>query len=118
MPEFLKKSYIWKFWLTKNNTNNIKQRNERKRENSYSVLIKDITQTVENGTKEQRDGFLGMLWCRLGSILLENTLTDEGVIATRKGKGGVVRATEEATRQARGDVVRASNGASRTGQRF
>ena len=29
--------------------------------NGFGVLIKDTTQTIENETKKQRDGFLGML---------------------------------------------------------
>ena len=43
------------------------------------LLIEDITQTIENKTKEQKGGFLGMLLGILGSGLLENMLAGNGV---------------------------------------
>ena len=61
-------------------------------ENS-GILLKGVTKTIENETKEQRGGFLSMLLCTLGASLLGNLLTggkgivhaDEGVI--RAGEG-------------------------------
>ena len=41
------------------------------------LLIKGVTQTIENETKEQRGGFLGMLLGTLGTRLLGNMLADD-----------------------------------------
>ena len=43
-------------------------------ENS-GILLKGVTKTIENETKEQRGGFLGMLLGTLGVSLLGNLLT-------------------------------------------
>ena len=56
------------------------------------LLIKGVTQTIENETKEQRGGFLGMLLCISGSRLLGNMLPDEGVI---RGSDGVIRVGQD-----------------------
>ena len=61
-------------------------------ENS-GILLKGITKTIENETKEQRRGFLRMLLGTLGTSLSGNLLTGgkgivragEGVIAAGKG---------------------------------
>ena len=54
-------------------------------ENS-SILLKVVTKTIENETKEQRGGFLSMLLGTLGASLLGNLLT---------GGKGMMRAGEE-----------------------
>ena len=67
-------------------------------ENS-GILLKGISKTIENKTKEQRGGFLCMLLGTLGASLLGNLLTD-GKGMMRAGKGivragdGIVRAGE------------------------
>ena len=67
-------------------------------ENS-GILLKGVTKTIENETKEQRGGFLGMLLGTLGAILLGNLLTG-GKGMMRAGDGivragdGIVRAGE------------------------
>ena len=43
-------------------------------ENS-GILLKGVTKTIENETKEQRGGFLRMLLDTLGASLLSNLLT-------------------------------------------
>ena len=43
-------------------------------ENS-GILLKGVSKTIENETKEQRGGFLGMLLGTLGASLLDNLLT-------------------------------------------
>ena len=43
-------------------------------ENS-GILLKEVTKTIENETKEQRRGFLSMLLGTLGTSLLGNLLT-------------------------------------------
>ena len=60
-------------------------------ENS-GVLLKGVTKTIENETKEQRGGFLSMLFGTLGASLLGNLLTD-GKGMMRAGEG-IVRAGE------------------------
>ena len=53
-------------------------------ENS-GILLKGISKTIENETKEQRGGFLGMLLGTLGASLLGNLLTGKGIM--RAGDG-------------------------------
>ena len=60
-------------------------------ENS-GILLKGVTKTIENETREQRGGFLGMLLGTLGASLLGNLLTG-GKRMMRVGDG-IVRAGE------------------------
>ena len=59
-----------------------------------NILLKGITKTIENETKEQRGGFLGMLLGILGASLLGNMLTGKGIVwpgyGNKKGKGIVL----------------------------
>ena len=63
------------------------------------LLLKRVTESVQNEVKEQKGGFLGMLLGTLGAILLGNLLTGKGV--NKKVKGihrageGIVRPGEE-----------------------
>ena len=60
-------------------------------ENS-GILLKGVTKTIENETKEQRGGFLSMLLGTLGASLLGNLLTGgKGIVCAGKG---IVRAGE------------------------
>ena len=49
-----------------------------------SLLIKGVTQTIENETKEQKGKFLSMLFGTLDASLIENLLTLE---VFQAGKG-------------------------------
>ena len=49
------------------------------------LLLKGVTETVQNEVKEQKRGFLRMLLGTLGASLLRNLLTGWGV--NRAGKG-------------------------------
>ena len=61
-------------------------------ENS-GILLKGVTKTIENETKEQRRGILGILLGTLGASLLGNLLTGgKGII---RAGNGIVRAGEE-----------------------
>ena len=70
-------------------------------ENS-GILLKGVSKTIENETKEQRGGFLSMLPGTLGASLLGNLLTGgkgimragEGRVASRAKGEGIVRAGE------------------------
>ena len=55
-----------------------------------NILLKGITETIKNETKEQKDGFLSMLLGTLGPSLLGNLLSGKGIKANlenKKGKG-------------------------------
>ena len=87
------------------------------------LLLKGVTETVQNEVKEQKEGFLGMFLGTLGASLLGNILTGRGAILKRQGQGinragkgwGINRAGEGAlaTRQGRG-IVRAGYGNNKT----
>ena len=70
-------------------------------ENS-GILLKGVSKTIKNETKEQRGGFLRMLLGTLGASLLGNLLTGgkgivragEGSVASRTKGDGIVRAGE------------------------
>ena len=56
------------------------------------ILLKGVRKTIENETKEQRGGFLGMLFGTLGASLLGNLLTGgKGIV---RAGDGIVRAGE------------------------
>ena len=65
-------------------------------ENS-DILLKGVSKTTENETKEQREGFLSMLLGTLGASLLGNLLT---------GGKGIMRAVD--------GIVRAGSGSKKT----
>ena len=62
-----------------------------------SLLLKGVTETVQNEVKEQKGGFLSMLLGMLGASLLGDILTGRGIYRAGKGKGinragkGIVR---------------------------
>ena len=60
-----------------------------------NILLKGVTKTIKNETKEQKEGFLSMLLGTLGASLLGNLLTGKGIVragsGNKKGKG-IVRA--------------------------
>ena len=62
----------------------------------YGLLIKGDAQPIENETRKQKGGYLGMLQSTLGISLLRNMTAGKKVIRTgeRGGEGGVVRAGE------------------------
>ena len=51
-----------------------------------ALLIKSIRKTIRNETKEQKDGFLGMLLYTLGTSLLENMLAVKGALRAGEGR--------------------------------
>ena len=62
------------------------------------LLLKGVTEMVQNEVKEQKRGFLSMLLGTLGANLFGNFLTGRGINRARKGRGinrageGIVRA--------------------------
>ena len=65
------------------------------------LLIKGVTETVQNEVKEQKGGFLSMLLDTLSASLLGNLLTGKVIYRAERGKGinrageGVLRAGYE-----------------------
>ena len=51
------------------------------------LLLKRVTETVQNELKEQKWGFISMLLGTLGASLLGNLLTEKVAIAKSKGRG-------------------------------
>ena len=70
------------------------------------ILLKGVTKTIENETKEQRGRSLIMLLGTLGASLLGNLLTGKGMM--RAGEGSV------ASRAKSEGIVRAGEGAKKT----
>ena len=62
------------------------------------LLVKGITETVQDEVKEQKGGFLSALLGTLGASLLGDLLIGKGIYRAAKGKGinragkGVLRA--------------------------
>ena len=76
----------------------MKSRNERHRKKVTSIedsdiFVKNVTEIIENKTKEQ---IAGMLLSLLGA---SNNGKYKELWQTMQGKGGVIRAGKEATRQ-------------------
>ena len=74
-------------------------------ENS-GILLKGVTKTIENETKEQRGGFLSMLLGTLGASLLGNLLSGKGL--ARAGEG-TVRAGEGVKKNPKNSVYAISS---------
>ena len=59
-----------------------------------NLLLKGVTKTIKNQTKEQKGGFLSMLLGTLGASLLGNLLSGKGIVragsGSKKGKGIVI----------------------------
>ena len=56
---------------------------------NLGILLKGVSKTIENETKEQRGGFLSMLLGTLRASLLGNLLTGKGIM---RAGDGIVRA--------------------------
>ena len=63
-----------------------------------NILLKGVTKTIKNQTKEQKGGFLCMLLGTLGASLLGNLLSEKEIVRTcngnKKGKGIVTAGYE------------------------
>ena len=53
------------------------------------LLLKGVSETIQNEAKEQKGGFLSMLLGTLGATLLGNILAGKGVI--RAGDGAIAK---------------------------
>ena len=61
---------------------------------SSGLLVKEVTETVQNEVKDQNGGFLSMLLGALGTKLLGNLLTGKRIYRAGEGKD-VLRAGYE-----------------------
>ena len=68
------------------------------------LLLKEVTETVQNEVKEQKGGFLSMLLGTLGASLLGNFLTGKGIYTAGKGEE-INRAGEEIIRAGYGNKM-------------
>ena len=63
-----------------------------------NILLKGVTKTTKNETREQKGGFLCMLLGTLGASLLGNLLAGKGIVragcGNKRGKG-ITRAGSE-----------------------
>ena len=60
-----------------------------------NILLKGVTKTIKNETKEQKGGFFSMLLGTLGASLLGNLLAGKGIVRAGSGNKigkGIVRA--------------------------
>ena len=74
-----------------------------------NILLKGVTKTIKNETKEQKGGILSMLLGTLGTSLLGNLLAGKGFVRAGSGnKNGkeIVRAGSENKKR----IVRAGTG--------
>ena len=79
-------------------------------ENS-GILLKGVSKTIKNETKEQKGGFLSMLLGTLGASLLGNLLTGgKGSVASRAKGKGIMRADDGIVRAGEGNVVSRAKG--------
>ena len=63
------------------------------------LLVKVISETTKNETKEQREGFLAMLLGTLAAILLGSTLTGKGAIQKQLSRGVLSKRCSENMQQ-------------------
>ena len=76
-----------------------------------NILLKGVTKTIKNETKEQKGGFLSMLLGTLGASLLGNLLAGKGTVRACSGnkKGKAVVKASSGNRNGKG-IVRAGPG--------
>ena len=81
------------------------------------LLLKNVSEAIENESKEQKGAFLSMLLGTLGAGLLGNILAGKGAIATsqrwgviRAGEGAIAKSISKETKSKRQDwgILRAS----------
>ena len=62
-----------------------------------NILLKGVTKTIKNETKEQKGGFLSMLLGTLGASLLGNLLAGKEIVradsGNKKGRGIIIVGT-------------------------
>ena len=79
------------------------------------LLLKGVSETIQNEAKEQKYGHLSMLLGTLGASLLGNVLPGKEVIAKRQGRGMNRTGDGPATKKKQGKgTVRAGYGSKKS----
>ena len=74
-----------------------------------NILLKEVTKTIKNKTKEQKGEFLNMLLGTLGATLLGNILAGKGVVRAGSGGCSLNSSTSYGNKKGKG-IVRAGYG--------
>ena len=74
------------------------------------LLLKKVSEMIQNETKEQKGGFLSMLLGTLGASLLGNILAGKGAIAKSVSEETKSKSQGRGVNRAREGIVRASYG--------
>ena len=57
-----------------------------------NILLKRVTKTIKNKTKEQKEGSLSMFFGTLGASMSENLLAGKGIVRAGSGNNGIFNA--------------------------
>ena len=74
-----------------------------------NILLKGVTKTIKNETKEQKGGFLSMLLGTLETSILGNLLAGKGIVRTGSGRRSLDSSTSYENKKGKG-IVRAGSG--------
>ena len=74
-----------------------------------NILLKGVTKTIKNETKEQKGGFLSMLLGTLGTSLLGNILAGKGIARAGSGRRSLNSSTSYGNKKGTG-IVRVGYG--------
>ena len=67
-----------------------------------NILLKGVTKTIKNETKEQKGGFLSMLLGTLGASLLRNLLSGKGIVRAGSGRRFLSSSTSYGNKKGKG----------------
>ena len=67
-----------------------------------NILLKGVTKTIKNETKEQKGGFLSMLLGTLGASLLRNLLSGKGIVRAGSGRRFLSSSTSYGNQKGKG----------------
>ena len=74
-----------------------------------NILLKGVTKTIKNETKEQKEGFLSMLLGTLGASLLGNLLAGKGIVKAGSGCRSLNSSTSYENKKGKG-IARVGSG--------
>ena len=74
-----------------------------------NILLKGVTKTIKNETKEQKEGFLSMLLGTLGASLLGNLLAGKGIVRAGSGCRSLNSSTSYENKKGKG-IARVGSG--------
>ena len=74
-----------------------------------NILLKRVTKTIKNETKEQKEGFLSMLLGTLGASLLGNLLAGKGIVRAGSGSRSLNSSTSYENKKGKG-IARVGSG--------